>query len=88
MRMPFASPNWEPGILQGVTSMKRLYRLEDQKMIAGICAGIADMFKVDPTLVRLAAVFLAVITGFVPVIAVYLVGWWIIPDRSTLPKED
>ncbi len=33
---------------------KRLYRVEEGKMICGVCAGIAEYFKLDPTVVRLA----------------------------------
>ena len=36
---------------------KRLYRSRDDRMIAGVCAGIADYFGIDPTLVRLIFVF-------------------------------
>jgi phage shock protein C len=32
---------------------KRLYRSVEDRMIAGVCAGVADYFNVDPTLVRL-----------------------------------
>lgn len=35
---------------------KRLYRLEDGKMVCGVCAGIAEYFDLDPTIVRLACV--------------------------------
>lgn len=33
---------------------KKLYRLEDNKMLCGVCAGIAEYFNLDPTIVRLA----------------------------------
>lgn len=36
---------------------KRLYRSTDDRMVAGVCAGIADYFRIDPTLVRLLFVF-------------------------------
>ena len=32
---------------------KRLYRVEDGKMLCGVCGGIAEYFNVDPTLIRL-----------------------------------
>lgn len=35
---------------------KRLYRARDDRMIAGVCAGLADYFRADPTLVRLLGV--------------------------------
>jgi phage shock protein C len=37
--------------------VKRLYRSKDDRMIAGVCGGIAEYFGIDPTLVRLLFVF-------------------------------
>ena len=34
--------------------MKRLYRSNTDRMIAGVCGGIGEYFNIDPTLVRLA----------------------------------
>ena len=34
--------------------MKRLYRSNTDRMIAGVCGGIGEYFDIDPTLVRLA----------------------------------
>jgi phage shock protein C len=77
---------------QSEESMKKLYRKLDDKMIAGICAGAAEILNLDVTLVRLALVFLCVITGFAPLIVTYLVGWFIIPLKSqqenVRPKSD
>lgn len=42
---------------------KKLYRSVDDRMIAGICAGIAEYFDVDPTLIRLLFVFGFFATG-------------------------
>jgi phage shock protein C len=38
---------------------KRLYRSRTDRMIAGVCGGLAKHFGIDPTLVRLAFVILA-----------------------------
>ena len=62
---------------------KRIYRVPAEGKIAGICAGIADLSGMDPTVVRLAAVFLCVLTGFVPLVVTYLAGWWLIPEKET-----
>ena len=35
---------------------KRIYRSRDERMILGVCGGIAEYFDVDPTLIRLIAV--------------------------------
>ncbi|NLE01485.1 MAG: PspC domain-containing protein [Fibrobacter sp.] len=67
----------------------KLYRLEKEKKIAGICAGIAEEFKFDVTIVRLVFIFLTVFTGFWPGIITYLVGWYLIPlkDYSSRPEN-
>lgn len=66
--------------------MKKLYRSQKDKNIAGICGGLGQMFSIDSTLIRLAAVFIAVATvlisgaaGMVPLAIAYLVGWIIVP---------
>lgn len=35
---------------------KKLYRIEEGKMLCGVCGGIAEYFDIDPTLVRLGFV--------------------------------
>jgi phage shock protein C len=59
--------------------MKRLCRSRTDTKIAGICGGIGETYEVDPTLIRLALVFAAIITGELPLLATYIVGWVIIP---------
>jgi phage shock protein C len=59
--------------------MKRLYRSRTDKKIAGIFGGLGELYTIDPTLLRLVAVFLAIATGLVPLVVAYLVGWIIIP---------
>ena len=64
--------------------MKRLYRSESNKKVAGICGGIAEHFDLDPVLVRVLAVFLGLITGVFPLLTAYVIAWWIIPSRSQI----
>ena len=42
---------------------KRLYRIENGKMLAGVCGGIAEYFNDDPTLIRLLWVLLSLFVG-------------------------
>ncbi len=42
---------------------KRLYRNVNDKMLCGVCSGLADYFNIDPTLVRLAWVVLGFMGG-------------------------
>ena len=50
---------------------KKLTRPQNNKMLAGVCAGIANYFGLDPTLIRVAYALLTVFTAFAGVI-VYL----------------
>lgn len=59
--------------------MKKIYRSQQDKKIAGIFGGLGELFSIDPTLLRLAFVFIGLITGVIPAIIAYLVGWMIIP---------
>ena len=59
---------------------KRLYRIRDGRLVAGVCAGLAAYFGIDPTLVRLAFVFLTVFGGFG--VLLYLGAWLVIPEET------
>lgn len=52
------------------------------RQIAGVCAGIADYFGLDPTTVRVAYVLLSVFSAAFPGIVVYLILWMLIPERE------
>jgi len=58
---------------------RRLYRSRTDRMISGVCGGLAEYFGVDPTLVRILAVLAAVITGGSAVIA-YIVMAIVVPE--------
>ena len=63
-----------------VYSRKRLVRSQTDRMIAGVCAGIADFFELDVTLVRLMAVILAIFPGAIVCgILVYALAWLVMP---------
>ncbi len=59
---------------------KKLYRKEEGKLIAGVCAGIAEYFSIDVTVVRLAWVILSLLAGC-GVIA-YLIAILIMPMKA------
>ena len=58
----------------------RLMRSETDKMIAGVCGGLADYVGIDPVLVRLAFVFLLLASGVG--FAIYVVLWIVMPTPS------
>lgn len=58
---------------------KRLYRSRNNKMLCGVCGGIAEYFNIDPTLIRLLAVVFGLSGG--SGILVYIIAAIIIPDN-------
>ena len=64
--------------------MKKLYRSETEVKIAGVCGGIAEVFNLDPAMVRIATVIAALVTAVAPFVVGYLVAWWILPTKSQL----
>lgn len=62
--------------------MKRLYRSRTNCKIAGICGGLGDYFDIDPTILRLVAIFVLIFTGFVPMTLVYCIAWAVIPKQQ------
>lgn len=64
---------------------KRLYRIEEGQMVAGVCNGVAAYFGADPTIVRLVFVVLLVLSSGFFAIA-YLVMMFIVPTAKT-PEE-
>jgi phage shock protein PspC (stress-responsive transcriptional regulator) len=60
--------------------MTTLTRPQSKKMIAGVCAGIADRYGWRPGRVRLAFVLSCLLPG--PQFVAYLILWWLMPKRS------
>ncbi len=61
---------------------KRLYRSRNQRMICGVCGGIAEYFNVDPTIIRLAWVLFSLAGG--SGLLVYFIAAIIIPEDSSM----
>lgn len=64
-----------------MTEPKRLYRSKE-KMVAGVCAGLADYFNVDPTIIRILFVVIAFAGG--ASLLAYLIMWIIVPEEKTI----
>jgi phage shock protein PspC (stress-responsive transcriptional regulator) len=58
---------------------KKIYRSVDDRMIAGVCAGIADYFDIDPTLVRLLFALGFFVTGSA-LFWIYVIMMIIVPE--------
>lgn len=61
------------------TQQPRLRRSRTDKMIAGVCGGIAARLDWDPTMVRLAYVLVSILSAAFPGILIYLVLWLVMP---------
>jgi phage shock protein C len=61
--------------------MKKLYRSEDNKIVAGVLGGIGEYFDIDPIVIRVFFIFLAFATGIIPFILAYIICLFIIPRR-------
>ncbi|HEV7650787.1 MAG TPA: PspC domain-containing protein [Actinophytocola sp.] len=59
---------------------RTLYRSRSDRMVAGVCGGIAEMFGIDAALVRIGLVA-ATLLGFGTGAIIYLICWMIVPER-------
>ncbi len=64
---------------------KKIYRKTDDCIIAGVCAGLADYFEIDETLVRV--IFVLLFIGGGSGILIYLVLWLVIPKKGEENKK-
>lgn len=60
---------------------KRIYRSRTNRMISGVCGGIAEYFNIDPTLVRLIAVLLLFAGAFIGGVIAYFICTAVIPEQ-------
>jgi phage shock protein C len=67
----------EPG-----ASVRRLYRSQANRVLAGVCGGIAEYYHSDPTAVRLAALVIGLFTGIVPMVVLYIAAAIIVPEGT------
>ncbi len=66
--------------------IKRLYRSRNDKILGGVCAGIAEYLEIDPVVVRLIWV-IATLFSMGLGILVYIIAWIIIPEEPKNKKN-
>ena len=72
--------------LEGMHGMSKLVRSTSNKMVGGVCAGIADTYGYDVTLVRIITAALVLFAGAGPIL--YLIAWMIMPsDENVSPRN-
>ncbi|HVU24947.1 MAG TPA: PspC domain-containing protein [Opitutus sp.] len=81
-----APPPRENSSSAATGSYKRLYRVHEGAMIAGVCSGMGAYFNVDPTIIRIVFVLLAFVT-FGGMILAYLLLAFILPPAETSAEK-
>ena len=61
---------------------RRIYKIREQKKLCGVCAGVAEYFDLDPTLVRV--LWAAISLGYGVGVIAYLVCAVVFPDKSEI----
>jgi len=61
--------------------MKRLYRSNKNRIIAGVFGGLGEYTDIDPVVLRLIGVIIFVFTGFMPGLLAYLILIIVIPKK-------
>jgi phage shock protein C len=67
--------------------VKRLYRSKKERMVAGICGGLGEYFRIDPTIMRLIFIVLWFLTGFIPMLVIYVIMWLLVPQAPDKAAE-
>ena len=72
------TPTGDSGVMNADTI--KLRRSRSDRMVAGVCGGVARMFNMDAALVRILLVA-ATLVGFGTGAIIYLVAWAIVPEE-------
>lgn len=65
---------------------KRFYKIEQGKMLSGVCGGLAEYFEVDPSIIRIVFALICLWKGVG--IFVYIVAAIILPTKSEVEYRD
>jgi len=62
----------------------RLERSDNDRVIGGVCGGLANYFDLDPTLVRIGYILLSVLSAAFPGLLVYIIMWIVMPNNNKM----
>lgn len=60
----------------------KLRRSRSQRMVAGVCGGLAEATDLDPTLMRVIFLIVSIVSAAFPGLLVYLALWVVIPEED------
>lgn len=66
---------------------KRLYKVENDKKLLGVCAGLAEYLNIDPTVVRIAWVIFTLISCGTAVL-IYIICGLVFPEKSEVGNSN
>ena len=61
---------------------KKLYKIEQGRVLCGVCGGIAEYLNLDPNIIRLLTVLIGIFSAFFPTLIAYIVMACVLPDKS------
>jgi len=67
---------------------KKLYKSRKNRMLEGVCGGLADYFDIDPTLVRVLYAAVTLFTSGIPGLVLYVVLAVIMPPEPAIPTDE
>lgn len=65
---------------------RKFHKSDTDRVFAGVCGGLAEFLQIDATVIRLAVVFVALVTAIIPVVIVYIVAIFIVPAAPVVHK--
>lgn len=71
--------------LEDETTIKKMYRDPERKVLGGVASGVAAFFGADITLIRLAFVILAIVGGVG--VLTYIILWIVLPEAKTITEK-
>ena len=66
--------------------MKKLYR-SSNRILAGVCGGIAEYFDVDPTVIRVVYLILSLFSAGFPGLLLYIILMVLIPNYNQIENQ-
>ena len=67
--------------------VKKLYRSEREKMLGGVCGGLAEYLEIDVNIIRLLFIATGLLTVLFPMVIFYIIAWIIIPVEEEIPQK-
>ena len=66
---------------------KTLDRSEREKMLGGVCGGLAEYLDIDVNIMRLLFIAAGLLTVLLPMVIFYIIAWVIVPVEEEIPQE-